>query len=55
MAQSREQTLIQEKCKDQAMQQIIASKNREIEELRSLVENNPLLAERHAKVLDLEL
>jgi hypothetical protein len=55
MAQSRELTLVQEKCRDQATKEIIASKNKEIEELRQLVENNPLLAERHAKVVDLEL
>ena len=37
------------------MQDVIAAKNKEIEELRLSVENNPLLAERHAKVVDLEL
>jgi hypothetical protein len=37
------------------LKQLIEEYCKEIGELRSCVENNPLLAERHAKVLDLEL
>jgi len=37
------------------LMRLISDKNREIEELKQCVESNPLLAERHAKVLDLEL
>jgi predicted RNase H-like nuclease (RuvC/YqgF family) len=60
MAQSREQALISEKLqsKDQEvdlLKRILSDKNRELEELKTCVESNPLLAERHGKVLDLEL
>jgi len=54
MAKSREQALVNEKFPE-AMREVIASKNKEIEEMKLCIENNPLLAERHAKVVDLEL
>ena len=38
----------------QALKELLASQDTEIKDLRALVENNPILAERHAKVLQLE-
>ena len=37
-----------------ALKELLASQDTEIKDLRALVENNPILAERHAKVLQLE-